>query len=364
MMSKIIGSKPIRFSTMKQFANIIFSLVALISFTVPAQAKALLKVIPNSIVQGQAVLLEIQLEENDPIYDVLTVTLSGPKKQLNLPMIHIEKRKYRAYMAIPADFTAGVHPLRIDYTRLVSAVSPSPEPLSSPVVSKNQGITISEQPIPESTFLRPIPTPIPTATPKPIPQSGQLLEQPFTVIKGRFRTQYIRYRKPPLAPHVQAIIDKEEELVTKAKHTVSSKQLWQGSFIKPVSHRISSLYGNRRFLNGKYNGYHGGVDFASPMGTPIRATNSGKVILARYFSKWNSNGNIVFLDHGHGVTSVYIHLSRISVEEGQMVTKGQTIGRVGSTGRSTGPHLHWGLYLNGQNTDGLGWIRFSQTFFN
>jgi murein DD-endopeptidase MepM/ murein hydrolase activator NlpD len=126
---------------------------------------------------------------------------------------------------------------------------------------------------------------------------------------------------------------------------------------------MSAAYGTRRYLNGKYNGYHSGVDFASPHGYPIKSPANAIVALARYFSKYNSNGNTIFLDHGQGVTSVYIHMSKLAVKNGDRVKKGQTIGYIGTTGRSTGPHLHWGVYLNGHNTDGMSWIRFSERAF-
>ena len=96
------------------------------------------------------------------------------------------------------------------------------------------------------------------------------------------------------------------------------------------------------------------------MGYPIKAPARGKVVLANYFSVGNDNGNTVFLDHGMGVTTGFIHLSKILVKVGDSVEQGQTIGLIGSSGRSTGPHLHWGTYIHGQNTDGLGWIRLTQ----
>lgn len=174
-------------------------------------------------------------------------------------------------------------------------------------------------------------------------------------------SQNIRFYSPNLTPAQKKQLDAEEALVDVARSSRTEEQYWTEPFMLPVPQRISAVYGIRRFLNGKYNGYHGGVDFLTPMGFPIKATNAGRVTLARYFAPYNSNGNIVFLDHGHGITSVYLHLSKILVKEGQIVKKGESVGLCGSTGRSTGPHLHWGLYVNGQNTDGLGWVKFSQS---
>ncbi|RYX94149.1 M23 family metallopeptidase, partial [bacterium] len=159
------------------------------------------------------------------------------------------------------------------------------------------------------------------------------------------------------------LIKEEDALVEVAKSTFSEEPMWDKPFILPVPQRVSDIYGTQRYLNSKYNGYHSGVDFASPGGYPIKAINNAQVTLAKYFSKYNSNGNIVFLNHGLGVGSVYLHLSKILVKEGQKVKRGEILGYVGSTGRSTGPHLHWGVYLYGQNTDGLAWTTLTQKMY-
>ena len=193
-------------------------------------------------------------------------------------------------------------------------------------------------------------------------------DQELTAIKiqikaKKFGKQNISYYKPKLSIKAEEKIKEEDNLVELAKSNYSEEVFWDKSFILPVGQRVSDIYGTKRYLNGKYNGFHSGVDFASPFGVPVKAINNAKVNLAQYFSKYNSNGNIVFLDHGLGVGSVYLHLSKIAVKEGQKVKRGDTIGYVGSTGRSTGPHLHWGVYLYGQNTDGLAWIKLTQKLF-
>lgn len=190
----------------------------------------------------------------------------------------------------------------------------------------------------------------------------EMAQQKLEVSPVRFATQNIRFYKPALTAEQKKVLEQEEALVDAARSARSPQAYFDGAFNLPVPHRISSTYGIHRLLNGKLNGYHGGVDFASPMSYPIKAPAGARVSLAKYMSKWNDNGNLIFLDHGLGITSVYIHLSKIAVKEGELVKKGQTIGYIGSTGRSTGPHLHWGLYLNGKNTDGLGWVAFSQNF--
>ena len=105
---------------------------------------------------------------------------------------------------------------------------------------------------------------------------------------------------------------------------------------------ISGVYGSQRVLNGEPRAPHRGVDIAAPAGTPVGAMADGVVSLAApdmYFT-----GNTVMIDHGYGLHSVYAHLSRLLVKVGQTVRKGQPVGRVGATGRATGPHLHWGVY--------------------
>lgn len=188
----------------------------------------------------------------------------------------------------------------------------------------------------------------------------EVSSQKIELLRVPRSTQYIRFYSAPLSATQQAQLAQEDKLVDQALLLHSPEQFWQGPFTRPVPQAISSYYGVFRYLNGKYNGYHGGIDFLSPMGYAIKAPAAGRVGLARYFAPYNSNGNFVLLDHGLGVTSLYLHLSKILVKEGQMVKKGEPFALVGSSGRSTGPHLHWGVYLNGKNTDALNWITFSE----
>jgi murein DD-endopeptidase MepM/ murein hydrolase activator NlpD len=132
-----------------------------------------------------------------------------------------------------------------------------------------------------------------------------------------------------------------------------------GGFLMPVEGRISTRFGVRRVLNGKPRSLHSGVDIAVGKGTPIKASNGGRIVLADglYLS-----GNTVVVDHGWGVSTNYAHLDRIDVTEGQMVEKGQVIGTVGSTGRSTGPHLHFGALIRGVKVDPLLLIEATEDF--
>jgi murein DD-endopeptidase MepM/ murein hydrolase activator NlpD len=120
------------------------------------------------------------------------------------------------------------------------------------------------------------------------------------------------------------------------------------AFIMPVKGELSSGFGLRRFFNGEPRSPHAGLDVAVARGTPVKASGRGKVLaVGNYFF----NGKTIFVDHGDGLISMYCHLDRIGVKAGEMVKKGQRIGRSGMTGRATGPHLHWSVILNGAMVD-------------
>ncbi|MCJ1885528.1 peptidoglycan DD-metalloendopeptidase family protein [Pseudomonas sp. LA21] len=117
---------------------------------------------------------------------------------------------------------------------------------------------------------------------------------------------------------------------------------------KPVNGPLSSPFGLRRFFNGEERNPHSGLDFAVPAGTPIKSPAAGKVILiGNYFF----NGNTVFVDHGQGFISMFCHMSKIDVKVGDQVPRGGVVGRVGATGRATGPHMHWNVSLNDARVD-------------
>ncbi|RMM70455.1 Peptidase, M23/M37 family [Pseudomonas savastanoi pv. phaseolicola] len=117
---------------------------------------------------------------------------------------------------------------------------------------------------------------------------------------------------------------------------------------KPVNGPLSSRFGVRRFFNGEERNPHSGLDFAVPAGTPIKSPAAGKVILTgNYFF----NGNTVFVDHGQGFISMFCHMSKIDVKVGDLVPRGGVVGKVGATGRATGPHMHWNVSLNDARVD-------------
>ncbi|WP_462270279.1 M23 family metallopeptidase [Desulfobacter sp.] len=143
-------------------------------------------------------------------------------------------------------------------------------------------------------------------------------------------------------------IKAERVRTRKAKNTWSDQRLWRLPFHRPVAGKYTSVYGLRRVLNGKPKNPHRGVDFSAPTGTAVEAVADGRVILAEphYYA-----GNSMYIDHGNGVVSLYFHLSRFDVSPGDIVKRGQIIGRSGSTGRATGPHLHLSISVQGRLVD-------------
>lgn len=143
-------------------------------------------------------------------------------------------------------------------------------------------------------------------------------------------------------------IKAERVRTQKAKNTWSARRLWQLPFHRPVGGKTTSIYGLQRVLNGKPKNPHRGLDFRAPTGTAVEAVAAGRVILAEshYYA-----GNSIYIDHGNGVISLYFHLSAFDAARGDIVKRGQVIGRAGSTGRSTGPHLHLSVSVQGQLVD-------------
>lgn len=157
-----------------------------------------------------------------------------------------------------------------------------------------------------------------------------------------------RYTAP--SPEEQREIEADKKIKEEAFKSLSQDREWQGSFIAPLQGQVTELFGVQRVFNGSVQATHQGLDFRAHTGTPIVAANRGKVILARplFFE-----GDCIVIDHGQGLLTLYLHLSKFLVQEGEEVKKGQEIALSGGTGRATGPHLHlavrWqGEYLNPQ----------------
>jgi murein DD-endopeptidase MepM/ murein hydrolase activator NlpD len=155
-----------------------------------------------------------------------------------------------------------------------------------------------------------------------------------------------RYTAP--SPEELREIEQDKQIKEQVFRTLSKNRAWNGSFIRPVKAAVSGVFGVERVFNGTVESTHLGLDFRVPAGTPVAAVNRGRIILARalFFE-----GNCVVIDHGQGLMTLYLHLSKMLVKEGDSVEKGQAIALSGGTGRSTGPHLHlavrWqDVYLN------------------
>lgn len=173
----------------------------------------------------------------------------------------------------------------------------------------------------------------------------------FTVLDKKYKEQRLTVKN---TRHVNPLPEDLKRINLELTAQNNAYQLFSQStpsnilFDKPVDGPLSSPFGLKRFFNGEPRAPHSGLDFAVPTGTPVRAPANGKVILTgNYFF----NGNTVFLDHGQGLISMYCHLSEIDVAVGDVLARGQTLGKVGATGRVTGAHLHWNVSLNDARID-------------
>lgn len=172
----------------------------------------------------------------------------------------------------------------------------------------------------------------------------------FTLTDKKYRTQNLKVApgQVNLAPEAEARVAQEQEKVKTALAGFSPDAPATLRLNAPVNGPRSSSFGLRRVFNGESRNPHSGMDIAAPTGTPIKAPLAGRVVdTGTYFF----NGGNVILDHGQGFMTMYCHLSKIGVEVGQELKRGEVLGAVGATGRVTGPHLHWGVYLNGAAVD-------------
>lgn len=173
---------------------------------------------------------------------------------------------------------------------------------------------------------------------------------PFTVAPKTYAVQQLKVApgQVNLSPENEARVAKETAVVRAALDSFSQAAPSTLRLDQPVPGRRSSSFGLRRMFNGESRNPHSGMDIAAPTGTPIKAPLAGRVVdVGNYFF----NGNNVIVDHGQGLLTMYCHLSKIRVEVGQALKRGEVLGDVGATGRVTGPHLHWGVSLNGAMVD-------------
>jgi murein DD-endopeptidase MepM/ murein hydrolase activator NlpD len=183
-------------------------------------------------------------------------------------------------------------------------------------------------------------------------ENGKQIRAQFTVPvhPAKYQTEALTVPLRFVEPDAAAlrIIAFDRQLKDEAFSHQTTEPEWSGGFIPPIETTVSEGFGTRRTFNGKLASVHRGLDYHAKPGTPVVASNSGEVVLARelYYE-----GNCVFIDHGQGFMTIYMHLSHIDVSDGEKVEKGQEIGLSGATGRATGPHLHisarWqGAYLD------------------
>lgn len=184
--------------------------------------------------------------------------------------------------------------------------------------------------------------------------AGGVLELPYELVVAskRFPTRRLKVN-PALVEPPRAALERirlEAERTNAIYGSPNEHPLWLGPFLRPVAAPANSRFGSRSIFNGTRSSPHTGADFLSGTGTPVLAPNAGRVRLADalYFS-----GNTVILDHGLGLFSVFAHLSAFEVREGDLVSSGDILGKVGATGRVTGPHLHWSVRLAGARIDPL-----------
>lgn len=152
-------------------------------------------------------------------------------------------------------------------------------------------------------------------------------------------------------------VGRESEIMKKVLGSPPAAPLWRWSFVRPLDGEVVGVFGTRSVINGEARSPHSGVDLKAIAGTPVRSIHNGRVTLVadHFFS-----GKSVVIDHGGTIQSMYFHLEKSMVGEGEEVRRGQVIGLVGSTGRSTGPHLHFGMRVNGARVDPLQFVALSE----
>lgn len=175
-----------------------------------------------------------------------------------------------------------------------------------------------------------------------------------TVRTGKFPTEQLKVEKQFVEPdpEQQKRAEEDSKKMKAIYDTVTLEKMWDGAFHLPLKNvTTGGNFGRRRILNGQARSPHAGVDFPAMKGTPVLAAQRGRVVLAEelYYS-----GNTIVIDHGYGIYTLYAHLSEIDVKPGETVGSTAEIGKVGATGRVTGPHLHWGLTVQHARVNAMG----------
>jgi murein DD-endopeptidase MepM/ murein hydrolase activator NlpD len=184
----------------------------------------------------------------------------------------------------------------------------------------------------------------------------------FTVEDREYLAEQLRVdpKKIKLSPKDEKRVAEEQVILNKIYASSKAKFLFNESFIQPMNSMVTSLYGTRRVYNQQKKGQHLGIDYRAAIGDNVPAANAGKIVFAGdlFYTGWT-----VIIDHGLDIFTVYGHLSKTLVQSGDMVKRGDIIGLSGNTGRTSGPHLHWGVKVQGQYIDGFVLIEESKKHF-
>ena len=194
----------------------------------------------------------------------------------------------------------------------------------------------------------------PVATLSATLESGDTVERLLTVAPREWNIERVNVARRAGGPSEAFMRIRRPELarIVAAREIESETEGWQQDFIWPATGRVSGRFGSQRIYRGEPGSYHSGIDITGATGTPFVAPADGVVVLATE-EPFSLEGNLLIVDHGMGLNSAFLHLSEIAVSEGQRVQQGQLLGRVGATGRATGPHLHWGITWRGSRLDPL-----------
>lgn len=182
--------------------------------------------------------------------------------------------------------------------------------------------------------------------------NGETVRKFFHIAPRDWKIEHVNVarRSGGASAAFMAIRQPELEQIYAARHAQSESKGWRQDFIWPAKGRISGMFGSQRVYRGEPGSYHSGVDIAGATGTAFVAPADGVVTLVAN-KPFSLEGNLLMIDHGMGLNSAFLHASEILVEEGQKVKQGQIIGRIGATGRATGPHLHWSMKWNDARID-------------
>lgn len=188
----------------------------------------------------------------------------------------------------------------------------------------------------------------------------QAASVPLGIIDGKYKSESLSVdsRHVTLSKENLARVKQEKKKIRRIFASSRDARMWFGDFKTPLASQTTSAFGTQRLFNGQHRSYHRGTDFRAKVGTPVYASNSGTVRLA---GNLFYSGNMVIVDHGINIFTLYAHLSQIQVADNQIIARGQQIGLSGATGRVSGPHLHWAVKINGVYVDPLQFLSVIST---